>query len=322
MFLNRQRLNRNRVEKTKKEPYMSDYKRLVAYIYLYDKGTRVKNIGFTKVESKNGECRIQVHIKGAWMAEGLSCRAYIFYREAEKLKGISIGEFIPKNGSGELKTVTTPENIMGSGLKLGQMAGIVILTEGSSVLATRWDDGPVSFEHFTFHTEDSGRSLVEDKEKRRSLHVKKYRRPVEADIRAAQTGEEAPDEAEETELFTETQEPSFWEKIKREKERIQPFGRDAGGEYVSMEPADLLAFRDMGRYLVNNSFLLHGFYNYGHILLGIRQEDGAMVLGIPGDFYVQEKVMASLFGFPEFKKSEDTYGSNENRGYWLRKLEG
>lgn len=304
---------------------MSDYKRLVAYIYLYDRGNRVKNIGFTKVESKNGECRIQIHVKGAWMAEGLCCRAYIFYREAEKLKGIAIGEFTPKNGSGELKTVTKPENIMDSGLKLGQMAGIVILTEGSSILATRWDDGPVSFEDFTFHTGDSSQSPVEDKEKGRIIHVRKFHRAEKPDIRAAQTDEAVPEEIIREEMVPDEMaemESSFWEKVKRGKTCIQPFGRDAGGEYISMEPAELLSFREMGRYLVNNSFLLHGFYNYGHILLGIRAEDGAMVLGIPGEFYVQEKVMASLFGFPEFRKSVDAYGNCENRGYWLRKLEG
>ena len=48
---------------------MSDYRRLVAYIYLYNQGKRVKNVGFTKVESRNGECRIQIQIKGAWVAE-------------------------------------------------------------------------------------------------------------------------------------------------------------------------------------------------------------------------------------------------------------
>ena len=92
---------------------MSDYKRLVAYIYLYNKGSRVKNIGFTKVESKNGECRIQISVRGAWMVEGICCKAYIFYREKGKQKGIFLGSLTPKNGAGELKIVTDPEHIMG-----------------------------------------------------------------------------------------------------------------------------------------------------------------------------------------------------------------
>ena len=88
-----------------------------------------------------------------------------------------------------------------------------------------------------------------------------------------------------------------------------------------LEPKDLLTFQDNGKYLVNNSFLLHGFYNYGHILLGTEAGDGMLILGVPGEFYIQEKLMASLFGFPEFRKTVDAYGNVENMGYWLRKME-
>ena len=49
--------------------------------------------------------------------------------------------------------------------------------------------------------------------------------------------------------------------------------------------------------------------------------DGMLILGVPGEFYIQEKLMASLFGFPEFRKTVDAYGNVENMGYWLRKME-
>lgn len=35
-----------------------------------------------------------------------------------------------------------------------------------------------------------------------------------------------------------------WEKIKKGKERFVPFGKEEGGEYVFLEPAELLAFGD------------------------------------------------------------------------------
>lgn len=78
---------------------MSDYRRLVAYIYLYNQGKRVKNVGFTKVESRNGECRIQIQIKGAWVAEGNACKFYIFYRKDGKMRGILLGETAIRSGS-------------------------------------------------------------------------------------------------------------------------------------------------------------------------------------------------------------------------------
>ena len=114
---------------------------------------------------------------------------------------------------------------------------------------------------------------------------------------------------------------TLWEKLRKGRERLHPFGTQDGGEYISLEPKDLLTFQDNGKYLVNNSFLLHGFYNYGHILLGTDAEDGMLILGVPGEFYIQEKLMASLFGFPEFRKTVDAYGNVENMGYWMRKME-
>ena len=114
---------------------------------------------------------------------------------------------------------------------------------------------------------------------------------------------------------------SLGEKLRKGRERLHPFGEQDGGEYIFLEPKDLLTFQDNGKYLVNNSFLLHGFYNYGHILLGTEAGDGMLILGVPGEFYIQEKLMASLFGFPEFRKTVDAYGNVENMGYWLRKME-
>ena len=64
---------------------------------------------------------------------------------------------------------------------------------------------------------------------------------------------------------------TLWEKLRKGRERLHPFGEQDGGEYIFLEPKDLLTFQDNGKYLVNNSFLLHGFYNYGHILLGTQR---------------------------------------------------
>ena len=290
---------------------MSDYRRLVAYIYLYNQGKRVRNVGFTKVESRNGECRIQIQIKGAWIAEGNCCKFYIFYRKDGKMRGILLGETGIRSGSAQMKLVTETENIMQSGLDLGQMAGIIILSEKNHMFATRWDDEAVSLEQLVFHETE----IPEEINKGTEQAV-----PEEA----VQTGEDVPSNqminVEATHLEAQALE-GLWEKLRKGREQLCPFGEQDGGAYIFLEPKDLLTFRDNGKYLVNNSFLLHGFYNYGHILLGAESEDGMLVLGVPGEFYMQEKLMASLFGFPEFRKTVDAYGNVENMGYWLRKME-
>ena len=53
--------------------------------------------------------------------------------------------------------------------------------------------------------------------------------------------------------------------------------------------------------LANNSFLLHGYHNYGHLLL--IEEDSRLWLGVPGTYAPQEARAADLFGFPRFTRS-------------------
>ncbi len=45
---------------------------------------------------------------------------------------------------------------------------------------------------------------------------------------------------------------------------------------------------------LQNSFLLHGFYNYKHVVAT------ATLLGVPGNYYEREKKVAGMFGFNSF----------------------
>lgn len=78
--------------------------------------------------------------------------------------------------------------------------------------------------------------------------------------------------------------------------------------------------------LANNSFLLHGYHNYNHLLL--VEKDGHYWLGVPGIYDPREARAAELFGFPQFTDSynkELTLTEEERNdcgtfGYWCRYL--
>jgi len=79
--------------------------------------------------------------------------------------------------------------------------------------------------------------------------------------------------------------------------------------------------------LANNSFLLHGFYNYHHLLY---IEDGDKIwIGVPGIYHEKEKVAANAFGFSEFRRltdmelelSEEEKNTYDDFGYWCRKVD-
>lgn len=80
-------------------------------------------------------------------------------------------------------------------------------------------------------------------------------------------------------------------------------------------------------FLANNSFLLHGYHNYNHLLL--VEEDGHVWLGVPGIYDVREARAADLFGFPQFTRSyapilglsEDERNDEADFGHWCRYLD-
>lgn len=74
--------------------------------------------------------------------------------------------------------------------------------------------------------------------------------------------------------------------------------------------------------LSNNSFLMHGYYNYNHLLL--VEKDGHYLIGVPGIYSTRESHAASLFGFSrftdEYNDKMQLAGEEQNNfgtfGYW------
>ncbi len=106
-----------------------------------------------------------------------------------------------------------------------------------------------------------------------------------------------------------------WEQILDSYEKIHPYGDER--VYVKLEPKDFIILQSKYQHLVNNSFLLHGFYNYRYVILGKEQD---YYLGVPGVFYEREKMVALMFGFEAFECPGGTARAGEF-GYYLRKVE-
>ena len=46
---------------------MSNYRRLISYIYAYEGEVKGKNIGFVKLESRGGQCKLSVNVKKVYV---------------------------------------------------------------------------------------------------------------------------------------------------------------------------------------------------------------------------------------------------------------
>lgn len=111
-----------------------------------------------------------------------------------------------------------------------------------------------------------------------------------------------------------------WEQLSHTYPQLHPFGDDR--MYLSIAPKDFVVLRQEFQKMVHNSFLLHGFYNYKHLILGkIKESDGwNFYLGVPGNFYNREKMVAEMFGFEAFEGAREPAEAGDF-GYFMKKVE-
>ena len=126
-------------------------------------------------------------------------------------------------------------------------------------------------------------------------------------------------------LFPEYDWNAVWEELCREHKPVALF-EEWDMQCIQLELKDLRSLPKKYWYLGNNSFLLHGFFNYRYLLLG-RTAEERWFLGVPGVYQRQERVMAAIFGFPEFFAAGpggERGGSREpvnHFGCWVRYIE-
>ncbi|MCI8530372.1 MAG: hypothetical protein HFH82_14700 [Lachnospiraceae bacterium] len=101
---------------------------------------------------------------------------------------------------------------------------------------------------------------------------------------------------------------------------IHPF-RDKR-EYLSIGPADFVLFPAASYKMVNNSFLLHGYYNYHHLILARVEQKGEYryYIGVPGGYFEKEKQVAIMFGFESFE-CETEPAQTGDFGYYMMRTE-
>lgn len=144
---------------------------------------------------------------------------------------------------------------------------------------------------------------------------------------AAWEEEQNQEEAELEKMTAETEETivpvSMPEIVPKVEEYIVPIHT----QYEKIQRQDLSRLPRKEWRIANNSFLLHGFYNYHHLLY-IEEEDKTWI-GVPGIFHEKEKTAAEAFGFPEFRRiadvkvelSKEEQNTYEDFGYWCRQVE-
>lgn len=149
--------------------------------------------------------------------------------------------------------------------------------------------------------------------------------PKAPELQKAQKPQPVPGDPMELERLLKTEEEDensserVWENLRRDHTKILDFDYEKGCEILTIKPQDIgLLPREIWVY-GNNSFLLHGYYNYRYLILAkLFNPEGIprYLLGVPGHYYSNERYMASMFGFPNFVLSKNQPMEDGRFGYW------
>lgn len=316
-------------------------KRFICYLYEYQEGRRIRNIGFCKVESSEDGCTVSIHGKGWGMNSPRKLSLYLFWRENGKCLGVYQGELGNVSPALNYRLSYTEEDV-GSKARYDRVEGIILCGENGPRYAAVWTDEAVDINRM----ESAGKEEMPEEEK-----------PEEPEELEPE-GKEVPDERtepgkmpEQEEMREEPAGVSYdvreivpEESRELEEKEPEPFyfdeeEEDSKPEIAEQECQTTCRFRctkiqrqDLSRLirrewqLANNSFLLHGYYNYHH--LAFLQEGENLYLGVPGVYSEKERRAAQAFGFPGFVNYEEEMldlpeGEKEDRadfGYWCRQV--
>lgn len=307
------------------------YQKEIIYMSLYKDGNRLGNAGFLKVEKRGKEGNLSLTVKNAprsingkfpvryysgtdWKeTDGIAVReggGKWEKKEEDSLERVSLQIMLPGGYLIEGTSKTTQDNTIKE--KESEIPEREKLTESEPKGETQGD------------TQIIPEPVTKEEEK-----PKRQNRQVEY-IAVERQRQQETVVAQETAKIEETQkvQPSMslppmeglkedkWEQILDTYDCLHPYGDER--VYVKLEPKDFLILSAKYQHLVNNSFLLHGFYNYRHVILG--KEQGSYYLGVPGVFYEREKMVALMFGFEAFECASGEPKAGEF-GYYLRRVE-
>lgn len=307
-------------------------KRFIRYLYEYEQGRRLRNVGFIKVEQGQDDCIVHIHGKGLHMRGERKLTIYLFYVQGDGCVGIWQGTVDNVNPAINYQLHYTKDDV-GVPENFSQISGILMENESGHRYAALWDDRPINIGNMRLLgpgeriMQEEAPMAEQPETKAPMAEQPEAEASMEEQPEADESGEEQPEteapteEQPEAENLAETQECEMAEARDRGREAQRESGRFSCSK---IQRCDLAKLPRCEWKLANNNFLLHGCYNYHHLTL---IDDGEQLrLGVPGIYHTQEAKAAAAFGFPEFIRIEDLQmeldreeqNAQEQFGYWCR----
>ncbi len=285
------------------------YEKKIGYLSRYQNGEKQKGAGFVKILREENAYTLDIHIQSDLKGLNGNYTVLLLLGNAE----IAWEKISLREGKGSMRRKVLLENKM---LRVGEdlyreedLYGIKLVLDGQS-----WIGG-----NFREKRKEIAAAMIKEKEEK----INEIRHEVDEKI-----FEDRPQPIQFKGcpyVQEKIEQPAFedkWEQLQHNYQTVHPF--DDQRVFLSIEPRDFVVLQAPFQKLVNNSFLLHGFYNYRHLILGPDRELGdegktSFYLGVPGTYFDREKMVAVMFGFEGFECAGAVEAGKF--GYYMRRVE-
>lgn len=281
------------------------YRKQISYLELQENGQRIRGAGYAKLESWEKEEILMVQLRGQGIVSGKEMMLYLQRESGEEL----LCEMTAERG-----TVSCEKRISRKadweptlGIRIPLERNFEIIGRFAGAAGAKKVPAPVTAIAPVTVGEIEGQGQGGNQ-------PEQAKRPIQTEQQETRSSKKIATE------HTLHMKDTKWEQLSSIYPHIHPF-RDAR-EFLSVGPEDFVVLRERCYQMTHNSFLLHGYYNYRHLLL-MRQEVSGEVkyyIGVPGNFYEREKQVARMFGFESFEGTREPAWEGDF-GYYLIAVE-
>lgn len=292
--------------------------RFITYMYAYENRIKGRNVGFVKVECRKDTCALEIHIRNLGRFSG-KCRTYLLMDE--NVIGVELGTMIISYGQGQAIYYFDRNDIEQSGYRLEQVKAVRVECGSQEFLASCW-------------SEEAGNWIAQDisafmkSENMQADNVVKsnmaqLNNVADQNVNGKQNNNMPhnsvynPARANQQESNAQFN-PGYYNSGSGNLSQLENTASQFPQSQIDrIDLADIRRLFPTKQYYANNSFVIHGFMNYSHLI--VKTEDNKKYLGVPGIYEKPEEMMAKLFGFTEFVDEKTHSGSQTEGafGYWL-----
>ena len=320
-------------------------KRFIRYLYEYEGNQKKRNVGFVKVEQDGKETTISVHGKGLCgkSNENISCYLIKLDSETGNILFVPTGEIqigviscggsfcyteeLIRAGSGK-----TEQSVGQLCEKKDDICGLGLGDPKETFYVALWNEemyGDLDIAKAVVEVEKCGETETAKTEKKLTAEVENVEKAEPQENQDTKMAAEF-HENEDGKMIVEPQKAEDQEQediaeVQRENDSTDK-AEDSRRQIMKIQRGEISILPRCEWKLANNNFLLHGYYNYRHLVL--IDEGNQLKLGVPGIYHEREARAAATFGFPEFIAEADVNVTlepqerNENQqfGYWCRQV--